>query len=77
VRRYLLPAERPAANSLHAAAAVHRRDRQTDGRTDTVLLHRPCSAYYADSTNSEKLIVVMDGFCSVQTDNWSKRSREV
>ena len=33
VRRYLLPAERPAANSLHAAAAVHRRDRQTDGRT--------------------------------------------
>ena len=33
VRRYLLPAERPAANSLHAAAAVHRRDRQADGRT--------------------------------------------
>jgi len=33
VDRYLLLAERSAANPPHAAAAVDREDRQTDGRT--------------------------------------------
>jgi len=51
VDRYLLPARRSAANPPHAAAAVDRRGRPTDGRTDTRPLHRPCSAYYAGSVN--------------------------
>ena len=38
-----------AANQPHAAAAVDRRDRQTNGRTDTRAdtrpLYRPCSAH--------------------------------
>ena len=34
IDRYLLPARRSAANQPHAAAAVDRRDRQTNGRTD-------------------------------------------
>jgi len=33
VDRYLLPARRSAANPPHAAAAVDRRGRPTDGRT--------------------------------------------
>jgi len=33
-RRRLLSISRPAANSLHVAAAVDRLDGQTDGRTD-------------------------------------------
>ena len=36
------------------AAAVDRRDRQTDGQTDALPLHRPCSACYAGSVNNEK-----------------------
>jgi len=43
VDRHLLPARRSAANPLVTAAAVDRRDRQTDARP----LHTPCSAYYA------------------------------
>jgi len=39
IDRYLLPAGRSAANQPHAAAAVDRWDRQTDGRTDTGPLH--------------------------------------
>jgi len=42
-----------AANQLHAAAAVDQRDRQTDGRTDTRPLHRPCSAYYVGSVSQQ------------------------
>jgi len=34
VDRHLLSAGRSAANPPHAAAAVDRRERQTDGRTD-------------------------------------------
>ena len=41
---------KPAA---YTAAAVDRRDRQTDGRTDDWLLHRLCSAYYAGSANRQ------------------------
>jgi len=52
---YLMLAGRPAANPLHAAAAVDRRDRQRkDGRkdrqTDTRQFHRPCSGYYSEIT---------------------------
>jgi len=35
IDRYFLPTRRSAANPPHAAAAVDRWDRQTDGRTDT------------------------------------------
>jgi len=51
INRYLLPAGRSAANPSAAAAAVDRQYRQTDGRTDTRPLHRPCSAHYAGSIN--------------------------
>jgi len=34
INRYLLPAERPTANSLYAAAAADRWDRQIDRQTD-------------------------------------------
>jgi len=40
------PRPHSAANQPHAAAAVNRRDRQTDRRTDIQPIHRPCSAYY-------------------------------
>ena len=43
---------RSAANQPHAAAAIDLQDRQTDGRTDTWPLHRPCFAYYAGSVNN-------------------------
>jgi len=42
-------AGRSATNPLHAAAAVDRWDRRTDGRTDARPFHSPCSAYYAGS----------------------------
>ena len=47
--RYVLPAKHSAANPPHAAAAVERWDRQTDGRTPDCYRH--CSAYYAGSVN--------------------------
>ena len=57
VDRSLLPAGRSAANPPHTAAAVDRRDRQTDGRTaDSGPLHRPCSAYHASSVKSREII---------------------
>jgi len=40
VDRYVLPAERSAANPPHAAVAVERQDRQVNGRP----LHRPRSS---------------------------------
>jgi len=49
-RRYIsliaINSQRPrsAANQPHAAATVDRMDRQTDGRTDTRPLRRPCCA---------------------------------
>jgi len=43
-----LPAGHSAANLLATIAAVNQWDRQTDTR----LLHRPCSAYYAGSINN-------------------------
>jgi len=49
---YHLPTGRSAANPPAAVAAVHWRDRQTDGRTNTRPLHRPCCAYYAVSSAS-------------------------
>jgi len=50
--RYLLSAGRSAANPQHAAAAVDRWNRQTDGRTDVLAFHTPCSAYYAGGVNN-------------------------
>jgi len=41
------PAVQSAANPVHAAAAVDRRDRQTDGLTDARPFRKPGSAYYA------------------------------
>ena len=32
-----------------------RTDGQRDGRTDAVLLHRPCSAYYAGSASNASI----------------------
>jgi len=54
--RYLLSAGHTAANLPHAAAAVGSCDRQTDGQiqTDTIPLHRPCSAYYVGSASNKK-----------------------
>ena len=49
--RLPLPAESTAANPPHAAAAIDRWDRRTDGRTDGRQLHRLCSAYCASSAN--------------------------
>jgi len=46
------PRPRSAANQPHAAAVVDRRDRQTDGRTDTGPSHRRCSAYDARGVNN-------------------------
>ena len=42
IDRYRQPAGPTAANPPHAAAAVDRWDRQTDGRTDARQFHRPC-----------------------------------
>jgi len=53
VDRYLL-----AAPMLQHTADADRRDRQTDGRTDTQPLHRPCTAYYAGSVNRQILASV-------------------
>jgi len=51
VDRCVLPVGRSAANPPHAATAVNRRDRQTNGETDgqthSPLLHRLCCAYCA------------------------------
>jgi len=49
VDRYFLPAGHSAANPPHAAAAVDRRDRQTDGQTDVRPFHRTNSAYIGGS----------------------------
>ena len=43
-------ARRAAANQPHAAAAVDRHDRQSDGRTPD-RSHKPCFAYYPGSVN--------------------------
>ena len=43
---------RRAQSSKPAARCCSGRMRQTDGRTDTVPLQRPCCAYYARSANS-------------------------
>ena len=46
------PGAAAAANPPQRLAAVDRWDRQTDRRTDTVPLRRPCRAYYASSANN-------------------------
>jgi len=51
VDRYLLP-----AHKLRQATDVGRRDRQTDERTDTRSLHKPCAAYISDSVNNAQPI---------------------
>jgi len=50
IDRYLLSAERLAANPPHAAAVVDRWN--TDSRTEARSFHRPCSAHYAGSVNN-------------------------
>jgi len=58
VDRYLLPTGRSAANPPAVVAAVNQWDRptngQTDRRTDARPLHRPCSAYYVGSVNTNR-----------------------
>ena len=49
--RHRLPTGRSAANQPHAAAVIDRLDTETDRRTDTRPLRKPCSAYYANSVN--------------------------
>ena len=62
VDRYILPAWRLAANPPTVVAAVDRRDRQKDGRTDARPLHRPCSAYCAGSVKNRHCKIVSH-FC--------------
>jgi len=50
VDRRRMPAGRPAANTPHAAAAVDRWDRQTDGRTLNRLIDP--AEYYVSSFNN-------------------------
>ena len=50
-----ISAARPATNQLHVAAAVDHRDRRTDGRTDTVPLHRR-SPLEADRVNNSVIV---------------------
>ena len=47
--------------SCDRATLMLQRDRQTDGRTDTVPLHRSCCAYYARSAS--KLLYVASYHC--------------
>ena len=54
-----------AANQPHAAAAVDRRDRRTDGQTDTRPLHRPCSTYYVQGSVQVK--VMYTSFLKLET----------
>ena len=56
VRRSQLSIERSAANPPYADAAVNRRNRQRDRRTDARPLHKPCSTYYAGSVNNKTVI---------------------
>jgi len=51
VDQYLLPAGRSAGNPPSTVAAVDRRGRQTERRTDIRPFYRPCCAYYAGSVN--------------------------
>jgi len=52
--RYLLHA-RPTAASLQLGQRDRRTDDQTDRRMDSILLNRPCCAYYAGSDQNTKL----------------------
>jgi len=65
---------RAATKQLHVAAAIDRRDRQTDGRTDTVLLHR-CSRLEAVSVN-ESITKYTPISCKHQP-TWQQSTRNV
>jgi len=56
IDQYLLPTGPTAARLQHwvccyGPVCIHR-DKRTDRQTDTIPLHRPCSTYYAGSTNN-------------------------
>ena len=55
IDRFHLAAGRTAANPLQRR--VNGTDGQTDGRTDTRQLYRPCSAHYAGSVNKSMSIL--------------------
>ena len=63
---------RRAHSSKAAARCCSRRMGQTDGRTDgqtlrrtdTVPLHKPCSAYYADSADNTKIATFLTLYTS-------------
>ena len=57
IDRHVLSTGRSAANSPAAVAAVDRRDRRTDGRTDTRPLRRPCCAYTMPETSASPYTV--------------------
>ena len=61
IDRYLPPTPGVAAKQLHVAAAIDRRDRQTDGRTDGRTHRR--SALEASGANKSRVSVC------IQTDN--------
>jgi len=69
----LLSTGRKAANAPHAAAAGEW-NRQTDGRTDTVPLHRPCSAQYAGNANEDSQTVPTTDYFLHFKDEQSKMS---
>ena len=52
VDRYFLPAGPTAANLQQRVCCCGHMLGQTDGRTDTVPFHRPCSACYAGSIDN-------------------------
>ena len=58
-----------AANQPHVTAAVDRRDRQMDGRTDARPLHRSCTAYYAGLSSR----VVSASDCGVRGSRFESR----
>jgi len=69
VDQYRLPAGPTAANPLHAAAAVEKWDRQTDGRTPT--RYTDPTAYYASSVKNvgEKITSVKKLLKSYKNNN--------
>jgi len=73
IDRYLLFAGPTAANPLHATAAGEL-NRRTDGRTDTVPFHRPCSTHYAGCANNQGSFPVRKRTGTLRI--WRARERE-
>ena len=68
------------ANPLATAAAVNRRDRQTNGRTYTQPLHRPCCTYHTGRVNNKQQLTAwyknFFQFLHAQNVRSSKSKRE-